>query len=298
MRHVPPLVFALLSTLPCAAQTPSGSIVKGTRVALRVPPAAFGDLDRNGLPQGIAEVVRSDGGISINGIQDWAGLGFGLVNSVRIADVKADTKTGRLKMRLDRKNGGDLNLSIPLVDTSLVFSRLFAPASDTVAVQAEIREAVRRRVFSGAMASVSPVGQARLLMIVNSAQHSETVNVVPFQGRPHLEIWMPETPPYPWDNETTKPQMQAWALQYYAIPIARQLGASDSAFAGGFGFAILVTLRIKGPLSTAREDITVFVPADAAALFADAQITSQELVDRSAVMVRGNRVKVDLLKVP
>lgn len=302
MQVMPALLAVCgLASIAIAQPTPL-VITKGQRVALRVPPAAFGGV-RGGYPVWEAEASQRDAGVAINGTTDWDALGFAMVTSVRIADLKIDTKKGFLRLKLDRPKGADLNLAIVLADTQHVLSKLLRPASDSEAVHSESLDAIRRRLFGRFDDSVPRQAQFRIVQTAEQLLQWDTVKVVPLQGRPYIEFNAPESDFVYNVNQTSEPERQAGVLNEIAFPIVRLLGASDPPLSSSFGFLIVATIKSKALgekyswlNSTSRDKISVYVLGEVASRFAAAEITSQELVDRSVVMFKGNRIKVDLTK--
>jgi hypothetical protein len=302
LKSIAFVLVALAAASPCASQSIGSSLHKDERVAIRVPVAAFGGIEA-GYRQWAANVSVSDSTITINDSTDWASLGFAPQYSLRVAELKVDTKKSILRIKLDREHGPDLHLLVPLADTAFVIPRLFAPAADSAVVHAESYAAVSWRVFGDDTVSIPPPVRNRLLEIADSLHQGDTVRVVKLRGKPYLQFRAPESAFVYNENQTSEPQRQSGVLNEVAFPIVRLLAGTDSTLPNSFGFGIIIILKSKDLSgqyswlnSTSRDQLTLYVLADVASRFAAAEITSQELVDQSVVMVRGNRIKVDLTK--
>lgn len=293
------MTAALFWPAHVSAQSKPHALV-GERVALRPPPAAFrlDSSDGSGHREWIAEVTRSGNGILVNGKTQWAGLGLSPAASYLVAGADRNPATHRLDLRLEGKWSADWRVSIPLRDTAFVLPQLFAPVADTVAVAAETRESVRRRLFSGAMAGISAAGQAKILLVVASRSGYHAVNTVDLDGRPYLEFQVIESTYTCTIGESSDPERQAAAIAETAFPVLWNLGAADSTMTGEFGFAIRVHMKRNYSCSTegSPDFVTIYAPADAARRYATGAATGGELLARSVTMFNGNRVAVALPK--
>jgi hypothetical protein len=217
--------------------------------------------------------------------------------------VDRDSKQRLLRIKLDRRDAADLYVTVPFNDTTFVIGRILAPAADFTAVREQADSLLAARLFIGPMRAVSPAAQMHILSVADSVIGDDSLHVVSFQNRPYLRMRAPPSAFIYNLNQTSEPERQAGVLNEVAFPILRSLATTDSSLSSAFGFVILVVAKTKAFAdryawlsSPSREEIAIYVTADVAQQLANAEITTQDLIDRSAVLVRGNRIKVDLTK--
>jgi len=294
------LAGAVTFCRPALARSQSVLVVPGQRLSLRLPPAAFradtGSSADSNLR--IADLARSGDAITVNGNRDWRGIALAPASTTLVVDVTGDRRARKLIIRLRSKWPVDWRLTIPFADTAFVVPRLFEAAADSSAVAATIREDVRQRLFRGAMAAVSPAGQTKILDVVASRLHGDTVRTVDVDGRPYLIFRAIESTYTCTIGETTDAGREAQALAEVAFPDLWNLGRADSTLSGAFGFAIRVQMKLNYSCVTegSRDFVTIYAPGDATRLYAAGAITGRELMARSIEMFNGKPVKLELAK--
>lgn len=313
------LALVAVTSSNLSSQSYPGVLREGMRVSFRLPPAAFSSVlekrqtsssGEHGPVRAVvsgvrfeATITRAGTSLAVNGDTNWAAAGFAPSSPARIADIDRDSKQRLLRIRLDRRDAADVTVTVPFDDTTYILGRIFAPASDSTMVRHQADSLLAARLFVGALNSLSAVARMHILSVADSLIGDDSLHVVSFQNRPYLRMRAPPSAFIYNVNQTSEPQRQSGVLNEVAFPILRSLASTDSSLSSAFGFAILVTARTKAfaekyawLTSPSREEIAIYAPADVARQLANAEITTQDLIDRSAVIVRGNRIKVDLTK--
>lgn len=248
----------------------------------------------------LIELSRSDSGALVQGQADWDSKAILPATTVRVKDVKADKKKGILRITLDRKIGDDVEARIPVADSAFLVNSIFAPAHDSQVVRDSSFSAVGARVFQGAFAAVDGPPRRRILEIAEASVHRDSLTVKRLQGRPYLLLRAPPSAVVYNANQTSEAERFAGALNDVAFPILRTIGQADSVAGDGYGYAIEVMVPSK-PFAeryagTSYDHLVLYVQAKVARQFAEAELTTQDLIDASIVIANQNRIKVDLTR--
>lgn len=302
MRRILILMLSLLgAAFPCHAQGAGVVVTSGQRFALRMPLAALvrrssGAGDRAEL---FAEVVRDADALRVNGTVDWMSAGFGSAGTIIVSAASTDPATGKATILLAETGGWNLRLTYPVKDREFVFTHLFAPAADSMPVRSEVDQALRRRIFSGAMTDVSESAQEKLLRIMRTTVGPGPVKVITDAGRPYLAFQARESA-YTCD-EPDEARRYGAMISEVVPPIVDRVGLPDTTLTSSFGFAVIISIKTKASTPEFAcvdprlgAEATIYIPADAARMFAARSISLKELVRRSTVMAGGVLVTTDL----
>lgn len=302
MRRILILTLSLLgAAFPCHAQRAGAVVTSGQRLALRMPLAALvwrssGVGDRTEL---FADVVRDADALRVNGTVDRMSAGFGSAGTIVVSAASTDPATGKATILLAETGGWNLRLTYPAKEREFVFTHLFAPSADSMSVRSEVDEALRRRIFSGAMAAVSKGAQETILRILRTTAGLGPVNVIMDAGKPYLAFPAREAA-YTCD-ERDEARRYGAMISEVIPPIVDRVGLPDTTLTAGFGFAVVIAMKTKASTPEFScvdpghgAEATMYIPADAARMFAARSISLKELVRRSAVMAGGVLVPTDL----
>lgn len=178
------------------------------------------------------------------------------------------------------------------------FNYAFAPASMASSVQADMMERIARYVFVGELASVPAEKRDLLLRLTRAANVSPLLLAKSFQGKTYLRVDM-QVYDYSFnDNQVNLSQRVASALTRDLLSYIKAFGKAidSSTNLQGIAFATAIGHRNFGVLYSVNtyDEVEIFVPAELIRRFAAAEITDQDLVDGSVVLVNDNRTKVVL----
>lgn len=246
MRSTVILTLGLLGAVhPCDGQVGSTGVTVGQRVALRIPFAAMvvrSDVVNRGVAL-IADVVRDRNTVKVNGDTHWASAGFGYSGTVAVSGVSVDPTTGKTTIILVSPTRGNLRLTMPSTERQYIATRVFAQASDSDAVRAEVDGALQRRVFSGGMAAVSKAAQEELLQILRTTSGPGPVNVIMDAGKPYLAFPAREAA-YTCDEQNEARRYGAM-ISEVVPPVVDRVGLPDTTLTSGFGFAVVIAMKTK-----------------------------------------------------
>jgi len=277
----------------------AANVTKGQQVALRIPLAA---LKADGGKYS-GRISMSSDSLSVNDMPDWWRQGFAMAKPFKVNDIKPDSKTGKLSVRLggNSLSGADVFLEIDAADTARAFKRIFSAPTDAEADRSASIAAIGDWLFADTT-HLSQATRDRLLSIGVARQPWDTVTDV-LQERRYLRLRAPE-PAYTYNNnQTSVAERQAGTINEVAFPLLKQLGGVAPSYPTSLGFVVVIAVKSKDMAgqyawlnSTAHDELRIYVPAAVAGAFARAEITNQDLVDKSVVLFKGNRIKVDLTK--
>jgi hypothetical protein len=298
MRTLRSALACLTIPLSFAAQG-QASVAKGQLVALRIPLAAL----KYEHDKFLGSVTLSNGFVSVNDTQDWWRIGLAAAKPLKVSDIRTDPKTGKLVVRLD---GGalsvvDIFFTIDLADTAVVFREIFGGGTDAEAARAASERKIEDWLFADST-KLSQAARDRLMSVGADRQKWDTVTDV-LQERRYLRLTAPE-PKYTYNNsQTSVAERQAGTINEVAFPLIKELGKASPSYPTSLGFVVVIAVKSKDMVGqyswlnpTAHDDLRIYVPATVAGEFARAEITNQDLVDKSVVLFKGNRIKVDLTK--
>ena len=293
---------------PVAAQTPDVGFAKGDSVVIVVP-TRFMQVRWTGLGglnmkldieartnEGIVEVEEASDSVWR---RDWRLAGFPAVSHYAVASLKT----------VDH-NGGEF-IEVTLKDRPPLYwrYRFFAPADQAEAIRtvlAPVRAAdsvlrmaydsLGAHFFTGPLASFTPAERLLLLQFAHLTANGTKLGSETFKGITYLTIALP------WDGNTWN-DLRVTRTQRIGRLIGDQLALLKAFAKVAVPHDAIGGLKLEQPsrhgtapyyVDTANDDVAAYFPVEAMLKFANADITSQQLVNQGIVLVNGNRVEVDL----
>lgn len=295
----------LLLLFPICLPAQSMGLGKGAEIAFRIPEGAFVlENPKSAYSAILAEVVAIPDNVVVNGNPRWRSAGFPSVRPMKISGWKVDKKKETLEVTLDQRKGPDLKVRMSLEDTTRVFGAIFGPASDSAAVYAAARESLSNELFGDPILGAVPQeDRESLLQVLGEYLGSGPLAVDSLRGRRWLVVPLGEGTYTFNTNQTNEAERYAGVINEVAFPAIQRLGRTMRSTADSVGFVVEVVAKSKDMAgqyawlnTTKKEAVRFFVSAKDAREFADAEITSQELADRSTIMRGSVRIKIDLTK--
>ena len=286
------------------AQAPVLRIAVGESVALRIPPSVFRDSLAGiaSRPIGVARcraIWRRPAGV--NGSDDWATTGLlPVASSSGSSTYMRDHLSAPVVGTAGRSRWRGLLISMALADTAFIFSRLFAVAADTLAVQTAAFDAVRQRVFGTAAGALPLDVQTRILRNGSFRARYDSVKVLSFEGRPYLQLTTHESSYTCGIGSANDPHRLGEAIEEVGFPVIRDVGFHNDSLSGPGWDSLSAKMSLKPAdcgNGSSGDVVTLFVSADAVHQFTAGEVTGQQLLDRSAAVFKGKRVDV-LLRRP
>lgn len=295
------------------ATKPQFSFAKGDSVFLVVPDGFEGQYYGSGLSmkkkrdiqarlyQGKVEVVDPDKNVWR---EDWRRVRLPRLEQFVVTKVKTvkvtDTTQTRVEFAEITLNAGDdadYRLYYP-VEQSSVLDTLLVPARSADISRQYTYELISRDYFVGPLGGFPEDTRVTLLKILNKSDRGLLIDHESYKDVSYLRIYL-RSDGAVWNTLRVGSSERVARLINDNLQILKTLMAVTlpAGAVGGIAFTQPSRYGTAPYYSDEATDVVVaYFPLGLLSRFASADITSQELVDGSVVLVNGNRVKVDLSK--
>lgn len=291
------LLLALIALV--AAVTASAPVQKGKKVVLRVPVSALKaesySLMRNKYIYG-GEVTVGANGLVVRGEENWLGAGIPLRDVYKIQKVDKE-KDGSTVVELWDAN--DV-IKLRFKDAAALarFNELVISEGDTAAIDAHMeaaQTAVATRFF---VSKGVPAESARKIVAALDPERVSTIEMTQRKEQDYFTMQLLWDRSYYNNLKVNQPQRVARDIVERILPVVKALGPGlRGAKEGLAGIALKMNILHRNAVTNGdegRDEVTMYIPSDLAAQFADADISAQKLVDGSVVLVNDNRFDVTL----
>jgi hypothetical protein len=285
------LVALVLTAAPLSAQA---DFVKKSEVILRFP---LCHLTRFQHPSQRwvrleGKLARSGSDITVNGDPHWRSAGFPPWTVYKIDQVrKEDTLT---TVRLTAKRQPPIELI--LYGDPTLYRDVLARPDQAEQVRAEAYDRIAQRLFIGEVAAMPAESRHRLLAFADSARVLPEVTVSTFEGVAYLGIYL-GTDSMGYNSRRLDAAARAsevigtWMLDR----VRRFAPLGEATGIGGVKLTIEVPYQDFGRRSKIdRNRLQIYVRSSIAARFAGGEITGQQMIDSSVVVIDGTATRVVL----
>jgi hypothetical protein len=302
------VALAVLTTLmvgpplaaPQSAPTPAKP-VKDAVVVLKFPSALITTQTHKqlGIPSGgvdkVAKINADPSGRAIvGGVADWQTAGFPSMLEMKVkkvgdseVELKSTTPNSDLKLKL-----------LFTGDVQKLFPQVVARKEDADAYRTEAYRTLGGKFFTGPLASLPDDKRTALLTFAHVAAQGTTMGSVTYKDHLYLVVDLgSDENVY---NELRLDQAQRLnrvmndkllvILKAFALPV-RDV---PDIYGLKLEFAIPHRSFADQSATSATDKLEVYAPANLIRQFAEADITSQQLLDGSVVIVNSNRTQVAL----
>jgi hypothetical protein len=296
MKKLLPLLVLLIAT-PCLGQYTKGSLVipKFSRKN-----AVFDEFKIwQAKPKYVVNVTASaDTKIAIDGRSDWNRDNFPWVSQFQVKEFRAsDKKAGRILL----DNGAELveiNLA-PGMDTKATTEALLFSGTVDELVQSEYFRTLELqllpKMFTGPLDLIPYEKQRRLARHFEYADGFASLSL--FKEKSYLSVTVPNTVTY--NTIQLNAAERAARTTERVIPRLKSMYESFGRLENIEGIKIITTISSRDFVKERyrrgqNESFELYVPFDLLDKFTAADITNQDLVDGSVLLINGSRVKVNL----
>ncbi len=279
------------------------NLISGNQVRMKLPPSLMKYVDGNVLTGSMtyeADLKLTDNGISVNGQENWAGTGFPDLSSLMIKKVKAP-KSGAASIEL-KKNKAYFTLKFQSKEElAMIADKIFFLTDNKEAMdlyEKEAYSAVSGHIFSGLL-SAQPSDCKTGLLKDGLQQKAANVGTNEFKDKQYFILNLGlDTSVY---NDLKLSQSQRIALV-----IGQQILDNLKPFGKYFSLCKepLIGLKITYQIphkSFAEEyavpqydQLAMYVSFENIKKFSEFEITSQDMINASIIIVNGNRISVTL----
>lgn len=230
---------------------------------------------------------------------DWRLAGFPSIRHYVVGNLKTVDRDRAKFIEVTLKDPTPLDLRY----------RFFAPADQPEAIRAVLAplraadsalqtayDSLGARFFTGPLAGFTPAERLLLLRFAHITANGTTLGSEAFKGVTYLTIALP-------GDGNTWNDLRVTRSQRIGRLIGDQLALLKAFAKIAVPHDSIGGLKLEEPsrhgsapyyLDTTSEQVAAYFPVGAILKFANADITSQELVNQGIVLVDGNRVAVDL----
>ncbi|MBK5260657.1 MAG: hypothetical protein JJE51_13795 [Thermoanaerobaculia bacterium] len=276
-----------------------GAVSAGSKVTLKFPKKMLGVVATSGWSgnQYGVEVECDDSGCALNGQKDWKTLGFPWLVDGVVGKTFVDKKTKKTVVDVKTDVGANVRIVFPNpadVDKGMTAVTLL-PGESREGYRAEMYKTIAKSVFTGDLAGVPEDTQSRLLAFADAV--GSPLSTTKYKSGSYISIDVGDDGNVYNTLQMNQVQRVARSLREHIVPALKRL-ASDVSASSMTGVKIAFKVNFKNFLekyaSSSLDSVVMYVPAEALKQFADADISSQKLMDASVILVNGDRIEVSL----
>lgn len=300
MRFLPRLALFLVLPSLLSAQVP----VKGQYVLFTAPSSILDTFRFRPYPREVggrdkslgAVLALDEGGrVTLNGAPDWRSAGFPIVTALKVENVKRRKKEGDTIVRLGRRGFVGLILVMPTESEADIWPHVVVDTLSADSLLTAARDSLRPQFFQGELAVISRPTQDALMEWFRLG--AGTFAVEEFKEQRYFLADLGELEVVYNDLQLNESDRVAEVVKTRLLDVLKSFSKVGREVSS-HGLAVAVGIPHKsfanryGPHQT--DQLRLYVPIERIMAFADADITSQELMESAIVLVNGNRVAVDL----
>jgi hypothetical protein len=303
--YVLALVFLLCISV-CGQQTPQNAqldVPKGQFVVLKIPSRLVGFEKISSWSGNVsygAIVERAEkGGTIVGGLSDWRAAGWPLMRQLTFEKVSREKNYTlvelhdplyNVKIRFDN-SVTDLNSSF----REIAFLGLLSEFEASEYYQKEVIGKVLPRVFDGGLASISTERKLNLLKelkYIDSAIRSER-----YKGSSYLSIDVSGDTEVYNTIRVDQPHRIGHSLNQRVLSYFKRIARIVKFHSEIEGIKIAILIPYKNFITEAYsqpsyDSVEIYAPMDVIQQFTDDEITNQEFVEESILLVNGNRMRI------
>lgn len=298
-------LLAAASAAPARAQAPSIGFSAGDSVVLAAPRwlRARGRGGLMGLGEKYAVEIGMQNGVAVArdssgaALPYWRGMGFPNASAFRIREIKTVSGSGGRRMvQVTLRTRGELGVEVLApVGEEAAFAEFLAPAAQADSLRAASYQAVGDAFFGGTLASTPPALRTAILAWADSvAQIAQPVHVTYRNGEYMMvRLWNDGTV---WNDMVIRRPTRLARILNGAFPMLKRYGrvAGRSPLAG----VLLTSYTCHGTAPNYGDQrcdtLFAYLSGDALRLFANDEITAQDLLNRSILLENDMRMQLDL----
>jgi hypothetical protein len=280
-----------LMPAPLLAQA---DFVKNTEVILRFPLShltEFRDRSRRWVRLE-GKLARSGSDVTVNGDAHWRSAGFPSQTVYKIEQVKREGEVTKVRLTAKRQRP----IELALYGDPTLYREVLARPDQSTQVRSEAYQWIGERLFIGEAAGMPPASREQLLAFAESAGVAPKVTLSTFQGVAYLGIDLGVDSMGYNSLRLDAAERAGVVIGEWMLDRARHFAPLGEATGiGGLKLTIEVPFQDFVQRSRIEQNrLQVYVLSSMARRFASAEITGQEMIDSSVVVIDGTPTKVVL----
>jgi hypothetical protein len=248
------------------------------------------------LADGAAEILDP---VSKDWRRDWRSIGFPSTARYRVKSFRTvhhnNTKNGYKELTLNLAKDIDVRVYAPVAQAQAM-KTVVAPAIQADSALKVAYDTLGAQFFVGPLASFSPEERLVLLKFAHVTASGTKIAPETFKDVTYLSVSLPGSSST-WNNLVVNQSKRVGRLISEQLPLLKAFAKISLQHKGIGGLALIQSSRHgTAPYYTdvKVDKVIAYFPLDAMIKFAQADITSQQLINQSIILVNDDRVEVDL----
>ena len=303
-RHCSSLLAALGIVIGVSAAEAQISFEEDDNVTLKLPTSVLeleGRRILNGSPIYAAEIRPGEAGVVVNRSENWMLTAFPSLIALRIDNIDEDDDFTEVELRNDAINV-KLRFSSQFADLNNALGQTVAVGTPTDTASVEYRQQVYsligERVFDGPLSAVAPESRQLLLLFADATAAGTGISHEQFRGEEYLVVDLGADSNVYNTLQMNQTQRIARILNDRLLNVLKAFAEPVRDVEVVFGVKLDFEIPYRNFLDDDAEPdhdvVRLYASSDDVKAFADFEITSQEFIDRSFVIVNENRVQIPL----
>lgn len=299
LHHVALATIALGAPI---ASTPAQAVFKmWDSVVVLIPPSVL-KTAKSGFTgeiryEATVSLAYGDSVVTVNGDPKWKSRGP-LVRTARlISAIQNDESDGSLVYELKEDGQAEVKLRI-LGDRTRALAAVIWHADDMETLLRLRVEEQARAIFTASASGLSDSVKVQLTEFVARTMKAEHLSVETVRARPYLTALIPSWVLYN-DFRMNQADRTVDDVSTRLVGMLRSWGELLPESTPFYGIALETFIAHKSFLRAdpaASDRLQIFVSTASARQFAALELTAQQLLDRSIVLLNGNRIDVALMR--
>jgi hypothetical protein len=304
MRYIAIAVAVLATGRPGFAELPAAKLGKDEAVVLKVPTRAI--VTETKCKMGCLTIstdtfvkvsAAPNGRAVVNGDDAWQTSGFPSLLEMKVSKVKLGNPASEVELQ----KASNKYFKIKLLftgDATQLFPQVVARSADAGAYTKEAYAALSAKFFTGPLASLAEDKKTALLTFAHVAAHGTTIGSTTYKEHLYLVVDLGADENVYNELRLNQSQRLNRAMNDKLLVVLKAFAEPVRDVMDIFGLKLEYSIPHKSftdeTATSSLDKLELYAPAELIRKFADADITGQQLLDGSVVIVNSNRVQVSL----
>lgn len=297
------LLAALVMIVPLAqedAHLGQVRLLKNSVVLLKIPNVIYKD-GKPGFARPVYWYATVSGAselgkVLVNEDAQWLAAGFPSLTERKITGIKSSKENGTTEVTLKAKNERDVILTFQ-GDAEYLFALIAVSTASSKGLRENAYQAIADRAFTGSLASIPSQRKTAMIAVADEVVRAQHIETITFKDKQYLRLDLGGVQDIYNDLRLNQAQRMAQAISDHFLPVIRALAPLFKEGDEVYGLKLSGTvfhmnLGTYEKLGSNRLDL--LSPRDAIIKFFDAELTNQQLMNDSIILVDETRIEVRL----
>lgn len=302
-----PITGTAMLTIAFPGVASSQTLLKKDAMVMVKPPLkAFTDIPKKVLGKEIEGIferratveIDATGNVIVGGRADWQSLGFPWLEELRVD--KIEFKKDQQHTEVELKGPRASNLWVRFIlkgDTQKAFDAVVVTATQAEAYRRDAYAALTPGIFTEGWAAIPESNKIQLLRFLDLESKASRFYSEDYKGRRYLGVHVGGGDVVYNDLQLNQSQRIAKVINERVLSVLKGFARASSGADEVAGIKLEFVLMHRDFLSEIVpkiETVELYVPTVLARQFAEADITSQQLIDGCVILAAGNRIQISL----